>query len=862
MTRRGGKTYQPDDPHPAASSALASLVLALMLCGMSVACRGVDILNYNASDDTTTITIENEPTIAGTDRIVDDAVGAVTLITGVSSLNLLSGTGDETIILNALDDATSFVAMSLSGDNSAGTDTGDDTFLITPSTQAEVRIEGGEGQDRLVIEANGNDVTGTRTSIQLAGHESVSFADDVERIDLVGEDELEDSFEVMPSLFAEIHVEGLGEFDTLVVVAPARLVVDSGTYIEVCNHERIYYTSIEQVTIQAPALNTMNYNAAEGGEITISDVPATPLTEQIEQTGLPTTVTLVDINELNMICHATGNLIELLALDTCTWLLVIALIGQDGPDAFEVTAQLGTEVDVQGGAGVDTLTVDALGNAAVDQGTHIEIDGYQDITYSGIETVILINVAPSASIEVRGDGNVIANGDQTPSTRDLTDLGDVPVDGSTSQSFFIHSLSAVPLQLTDVPQVKLIGSADFTVSLQPPSLPIAQGGTAKFTIRCTPSEVGTHRATVSIANSDFTKDPYQFDIQCTGTQAPEISVRGNNQEIENGDDTPSASDHTEFGYLGQTNITRTFHIRNTGTEALHLYNAPDYVTVNHEQFEVTRQPEQEIAVDGATTFAITVHPGPEDAPEATVSIWNTDANEDPFTFTIHAGGSEEDQGPWPDAGPDQIVVVGERVILDGTGSRDSQIASLTPTLDRVVGPKAIQTYRWEFAVRSAATGASGFMIPEGSMCMFSVQGFDTAVASFVPDVEGEYILELHVTNDSAVSMMDTVVVTALPMSEPAGDFRLDRFTCSPNPFSTSVAFGFEGGGIPDLMDVSIHDLSGTQVWSARVLNKQHIPWDGRTATGVDLQNGAYIYVMTIVSNGQRYSQQGVIFILR
>ncbi len=302
--------------------------------------------------------------------------------------------------------------------------------------------------------------------------------------------------------------------------------------------------------------------------------------------------------------------------------------------------------------------------------------GYQDITYSGIETVILLNAAPGADMEVRGGDVTIANGDQTPSEDDMTDLGKTPVDKEISQSFIIHNLGEVALQLADSPPVTLIGSDDFTLALHPTEDPIPPGGATECTVQCTPDDSGSRTATVSVANNDPDEDPYLFDVRCTGTVFPRIRVRGNGQVIENGDVTPTVSDHTEFGVLGDTSIARTFSIKNFGTKDLYLYNDPEIVTANHVQFTITRHPPQLIEIGATVTFEVTAYPGAESSPTATITIRNTDENEDPFTFVVHAGGSDEGTGPWPDAGEDQIAIVGERVILNGSGSYNGEASAL------------------------------------------------------------------------------------------------------------------------------------------------------------------------------------------
>lgn len=122
-------------------------------------------------------------------------------------------------------------------------------------------------------------------------------------------------------------------------------------------------------------------------------------------------------------------------------------------------------------------------------------------------------------MEVRGNGQAISDGDETPSLSDHTSFGSVDVSsGSGQRSFAIRNTGTEKLNLTGNPKVQLSGSnaSDFAVTQQPTSPVSANGGTTTFVVTFDPSGMGVRQATISIANDDSSENPYDFKIQGTG----------------------------------------------------------------------------------------------------------------------------------------------------------------------------------------------------------------------------------------------------------------------------------------------------------------------------------------------------------
>ncbi len=125
---------------------------------------------------------------------------------------------------------------------------------------------------------------------------------------------------------------------------------------------------------------------------------------------------------------------------------------------------------------------------------------------------------------------------------------------------------------------------------------------------------------------------------------PEMMVQGNGTEIINGDLSPAAGDHTDFGGADRVigSVGRTFTVRNPGRGPLNLTGSPNRVIIggtHPADFSVTLQPGSPVAVAGSTTFDITFDPSALGTRTATISIANDDIDENPYTFGIAGEGT-------------------------------------------------------------------------------------------------------------------------------------------------------------------------------------------------------------------------------
>ncbi len=166
-------------------------------------------------------------------------------------------------------------------------------------------------------------------------------------------------------------------------------------------------------------------------------------------------------------------------------------------------------------------------DSAVDIRIQYLEDGQTDTLLAESRGQTIWHVKNAREINIRGNGNSIADGDTTPTTSDHTDFGLAVIGRTTvSREYTIENLGPQPLTLTGDPKVSIGGThpGDFAVTAQPAS-PIAGAGNTTFTVEFDPQAVGIRRATVSIANDDADENPYTFELEGEGyINTPPVAV--------------------------------------------------------------------------------------------------------------------------------------------------------------------------------------------------------------------------------------------------------------------------------------------------------------------------------------------------
>ncbi|MCB0698554.1 MAG: choice-of-anchor D domain-containing protein [Chitinophagales bacterium] len=121
------------------------------------------------------------------------------------------------------------------------------------------------------------------------------------------------------------------------------------------------------------------------------------------------------------------------------------------------------------------------------------------------------------------------------------------------------------------------------------------------------------------------------------SSVPEINVKGNSLTINDGDNTPDGSDHTDFGSaLPGNSIARTFTIENTGTASLNV-SAINITGANASSFTVSGiSLPLAIAQGTSTTFIVTFADVVVGVQTVTVNISSTDCDESIYDYAVQA----------------------------------------------------------------------------------------------------------------------------------------------------------------------------------------------------------------------------------
>jgi predicted outer membrane repeat protein len=246
--------------------------------------------------------------------------------------------------------------------------------------------------------------------------------------------------------------------------------------------------------------------------------------------------------------------------------------------------------------------------------------------------------AVEPEINITGNAVPIADGDASPTTADHTDFGSVVTAGGTQdRTFTIANSGSANLAVYTV-LISGTHAADFSVTAQPATPVASGGGTTTFTVRFDPSADGLRSAIITLANNDSSENPYNFNIQGTGSAAtPEIALSQGATPIADG------GSHGFGSQVLSSNTDLVFTVTNSGTANLTLTTPITLGGVDPGQFSIQAQPSSPVASGGGTTtFTVRFTPTSTGAKSATIALANNDGDENPYNLTITGTGTESE----------------------------------------------------------------------------------------------------------------------------------------------------------------------------------------------------------------------------
>jgi len=269
-------------------------------------------------------------------------------------------------------------------------------------------------------------------------------------------------------------------------------------------------------------------------------------------------------------------------------------------------------------------------------------------------------------IEIRGNGQVITDGDVTSNLSDHTAFGRIRLDNAAqTRTYTVFNTGDSALLISGIDVVGR-NADQFVVLDQIDS--IAPGESATFRVRFDPSSQGAKIANIRLFSNDADEADYNFRIKGNGAinggvgdGVGDIGVLGNGLAIMNGDTSPRGLDHTSFGRVRQDDQTRTrtYTIVNSGSGTLGIdsisifgRDASNFVVLD----SVTS-----VAAGESATFRVRFDPDGLGNRRANVQIDSNDSDDSAYTFRVRGNGTNNGPG----SGEGEITVAGLMLIQDG-----------------------------------------------------------------------------------------------------------------------------------------------------------------------------------------------------
>jgi hypothetical protein len=284
------------------------------------------------------------------------------------------------------------------------------------------------------------------------------------------------------------------------------------------------------------------------------------------------------------------------------------------PDGFSLVGTLPTSV----AANASTSITVALNTTTPGSYGGTLILGNNDTDESSFDFVIsgIVKPAPAPEIQVLNGTVDIADGSTT-----AINFGDVITGNTLTKTFTIKNTGTDALNLNNL---KLPDGFSLVGTL-PTS--VAANASTSITVALNTTTPGSYGGTLILGNNDT--DESSFDFVISGivkpAPAPEIQVLNGTVDIADGSTTA-----INFGDVitGNT-LTKTFTIKNTGTDALNLSNLklPD-------GFSLVGTLPTSVAANASTSITVALNTTTPGSYGGTLILGNNDTDESSFDFAI------------------------------------------------------------------------------------------------------------------------------------------------------------------------------------------------------------------------------------
>ncbi len=277
---------------------------------------------------------------------------------------------------------------------------------------------------------------------------------------------------------------------------------------------------------------------------------------------------------------------------------------------------------------------------------------------------------------------------------------------------------------------------------------------------------------------DSAFDVGAHDRAAPAATAPEMNVKGNSQNITDGDTSPSVNDHTDFGSISVSGgaVSRTFTVENSGDAELILSGTPKVAVsgTGAGAFTVIVEPSSPVAVSGSTTFTVSFDPSAAQVYNAVLSIDNNDSDENPYNFSIRGTGTAD---PEP-----EIEIQGNGAVIND-GDITPSSADHTDFGGAVIGTGSVVRTFTVSNTGDADLTVSGISLAGSDAGEYSVSSDPTPTVlspgtdvdfqiTFSPSAAGAQDAEVQVTNDDADEALYTFAVTGTGTAAPEPEIEI------------------------------------------------------------------------------------------